>query len=106
MLSIDWFSVIIIVSMTTKHYHFIGIGGIGISAIARYYKNLGYTISGSNESESDLIDLLRNEGMDISIGHSEAHISSDIDTIVYTKAVLGTANSLEEGYKNNTELME
>ncbi len=91
--------------MTTIHYHFIGIGGIGISAIARYYKDLGYTISGSSDSDSDLIDLLRDEGMDISIGHSEKNISSDIDQIIYTKAVLGTANSFEEGYRNNVEMI-
>ena len=53
--------------MIPQHYHFIGIGGIGISAIARYYKGLGYTISGSTDSDSELIQTLRSEGMDIII---------------------------------------
>jgi len=51
--------------MNQPHYHFIGIGGIGISAVARYYKHLGYTISGSNDSDSQLIHDLRAEGMNI-----------------------------------------
>jgi UDP-N-acetylmuramate-alanine ligase len=33
---------------TQKHLHVIGIGGIGVSALARYYKYLGYTVSGSD----------------------------------------------------------
>lgn len=91
--------------MAQKHYHFIGIGGIGISAIARYYKHLGYAVSGSNDGDSELIHDLRKEGMDIFIGHQAENIPPDTDRIVYTKAVLGTANTLEEGYRNNIEMV-
>lgn len=41
--------------------HFIAIGGIGISAIARYYRSLGYSISGSDRVDSPLIHSLREE---------------------------------------------
>lgn len=82
--------------MTSKHYHFVGIGGIGISAIARYYKQLGYTISGSSDSDSELIHALRKEGMSIFIGHHASNIPTETNRIIYTKAVLGTANTLEE----------
>lgn len=91
--------------MTQKHYHFIGIGGIGISAIARYYKQLGCSISGSTDSDSDLIHALRSEGMEIFIGHKKENIPDDTDQIVYTKAILGTAHTFEEGYRNNTEMI-
>lgn len=91
--------------MTLKHYHFIGIGGIGISAIARYYKQLGYTVSGSTDSDSDLIHTLQKEGMDIFIGHRAENIPLHTDRIIYTKAVLGTANTFEEGYRNNAEMV-
>ncbi|HBB27195.1 TPA: hypothetical protein DCZ36_01700, partial [Candidatus Gracilibacteria bacterium] len=87
------------------HYHFIGIGGIGISAIARYYKQLGYTISGSSDSDSELIHELQREGMDIVVGHRAENLPPDTTRIIYTKAVLGTANTLEEGYKNNIEMV-
>ncbi|MDD5377343.1 MAG: Mur ligase domain-containing protein [Candidatus Gracilibacteria bacterium] len=91
--------------MTTKHYHFIGIGGIGISAIARYYKQLGYTVSGSTDSDSELIRNLRKEGMDIALGHRAENIPAYTDRIIYTKAVFGTANTFEEGYRNNVEMV-
>ncbi len=91
--------------MTQKHIHFIGIGLIGISAIARYYKSLGYTISGSSDSDSELIQSLRNEGMNIFIGHSRENIPENTSRIIYTRAVLGTANTFEEGYKNNIEMI-
>lgn len=91
--------------MTQPHYHFIGIGGIGISAVARYYKNLGYTISGSSDSDSELIHDLRREEMDIIIGHKAENIPPQTNRIIYTRAALGTANSFEEGYQNNIELV-
>ncbi len=92
--------------MTQKHYHFIGIGGIGISAIARYYKQLGVSISGSTDSDSELIHDLQKEGMTIAIGHRAENIPPHTDRIIYTKAVLGTAHTLEEGYRNNIEMVE
>ncbi|MBX9704670.1 MAG: hypothetical protein K5Q00_00315, partial [Gammaproteobacteria bacterium] len=44
--------------MQKKHLHVIGIGGIGISALARYYKRLGYAVSGSDGSSSPFLDTL------------------------------------------------
>jgi UDP-N-acetylmuramate--alanine ligase len=91
--------------MTTQHYHFIGIGGIGISAIARYYKQQGFSVSGSTDSDSELIHTLQKEGMTIHIGHSAENIPRETDRIIYTKAVFGTADTLEEGYRNNVEMI-
>ncbi len=91
--------------MTTQHYHFIGIGGIGISAIARYYKQQGFSISGSTDSDSELIHTLQKEGMTIHIGHSAENILPETDRIIYTKAVFGTADTLEEGHRNNVEMI-
>ncbi len=54
---------------TQKHLHVIGIGGIGVSALARYYKHLGYSVSGSDGSDAPLLETLRQEGFIISIGH-------------------------------------
>lgn len=91
--------------MTQKHIHFIGIGGIGISAVARYYKSQGASISGSSDEDSVLIHDLQKEGMDIVIGHKSENIPIKTDKIIYTKAILGTANTFEEWYKNNIELV-
>ncbi|MDD2566211.1 MAG: UDP-N-acetylmuramate--L-alanine ligase [Candidatus Gracilibacteria bacterium] len=67
--------------------HFIGIGGIGISAVARYYNNLGYSISGSSDSNSPLIEQLKNEGMNIIIGDDEKNIPSNTNLVIYTEAI-------------------
>lgn len=50
-----------------KHLHVIGIGGIGVSALARYYHHLGYSVSGSDGADSPFLDALRAEGFDIHI---------------------------------------
>lgn len=70
-----------------KSAHFIGIGGIGMSALARYMLKEGKQVSGSDASDSDLIQALQEEGVEISIGHMEDHVSEDIDLVVYTIAI-------------------
>ncbi len=44
-----------------KHLHVIGIGGIGVSALARYYHHLGFSVSGSDGSDSPFLERLRSE---------------------------------------------
>lgn len=70
------------------HVHIIGIGGIGISALARYYRSLGYTVSGSDDTMSALIRQLQDEGMHISIGHHEKNIPAETSYIVYSEAII------------------
>lgn len=65
----------------------IGIGGIGLSALARYYVHEGHTVSGSDSSDSELIHTLQKEGMHISIGTDPSEITDDIDLVVYTVAI-------------------
>src|SRR6516164_7201893 len=50
--------------------HFVGIGGIGMSGIAEVLINLGYTVQGSDASDSANVKRLRDKGAKISIGHS------------------------------------
>lgn len=65
----------------------IGIGGIGLSALARYYKHKGYDVLGSDAASSDLISSLRGEGIQVSIGSYVADITKEIDLLVYTIAI-------------------
>ena len=51
--------------------HCIGIGGIGLSALARYYVSKGHTVTGSDSGESELIKKLREEGISVFVGHDE-----------------------------------
>lgn len=88
-----------------KKVHVIGIGGIGISAVARYYAQLGSTITGSDGSTSTLIDTLRQEGMTIYIGHRAEQLPDDTDLVVYSEAIITKPDlSKEENLNANPEL--
>jgi len=76
-----------------KKAHFTGIGGIGVSAIARMMLAEGKIVSGSDTSDSAIIDELRKLGAKIFLGHSADNVASDVDLIVYTPAV--TADNAE-----------
>ncbi len=67
----------------------IGIGGIGMSALARYYKSQGFQVSGSNMGEStDLISDLIKEGVFVICGDQVAsNVPVDSDIIIYTVAI-------------------
>ena len=57
-----------------KHIHFVGIGGAGMSAIAEILHNLGYRVSGSDQSDSAVTRRLSELGLSIFIGHAAGHI--------------------------------
>lgn len=70
-----------------KKAHFVGVGGIGVSAIARMMIGEGKKVSGSDSSSSVIIDELQKLGAKIFLGHSADNITSDNDLTVYTPAV-------------------
>ena len=70
-----------------KSVHFIGIGGIGVSAIARMMLSLGKKVTGQNTEDSKIIADLKNLGALIKIGQSFENIPDDTDLIVYTIAI-------------------
>ena len=72
---------------TIKKIHFIGIGGIGLSAIARLMKEKGREVSGSDMSPSLMTEKLEKLGVKIYIGQSEENISQDTGLVIYTTAV-------------------
>lgn len=63
-----------------SNFYFIGIGGIGMSALARYIKSLGKTVSGYDKTKTQLTELLSAEG--ISITYTDA--VSEIDTMLFS----------------------
>ncbi len=66
--------------------HFIGIGGISMSAIALLLKNHGHTVTGSDRGESDIVKTLKSKGIPVSIGHKKENIHQN-SIILYTYAV-------------------
>ncbi|NMM52192.1 UDP-N-acetylmuramate--L-alanine ligase [Paenibacillus aquistagni] len=71
---------------TLEHVHFIGIGGYGMSAIARVMLEMGYTVTGSDVARQDLTDKLQAKGAVIHIGHDPAYVQ-DADIVVYSTAL-------------------
>jgi len=69
------------------HIHFIGIGGISMSALARLLASRGFTVSGSDWHESDLTKELEASGIRVDIGQRASNITKDINLVVYTAAV-------------------
>ena len=65
---------------------FIGIGGSGMSGIAEVLINLNYEVSGSDISNSEIIDRLRSMGAEIHIGHNASNIDK-ADMIVISSAI-------------------
>jgi UDP-N-acetylmuramate--alanine ligase len=80
--------------------HFIGIGGIGVSALARYYLAKGFLISGSDLSESEITETLGKKGVKIMIGpHKADNLPEDTDLVVYTAATENKNPELAEAHK-------
>ena len=67
--------------------HFVGIGGIGMSGLARILNTWGYTVSGSDSATSPLLEELRAEGIAVTIGHSATGAAAEADLVVATAAV-------------------
>jgi UDP-N-acetylmuramate--alanine ligase len=66
--------------------HFVGIGGIGMSGIAEVLVNLGYTVQGSDQSESANVKRLRDKGVAITIGHAAGNLG-DARVVVISSAI-------------------
>ena len=67
--------------------YFIGIGGIGMSALARYFRGHGAAVYGYDRTETELIRSLAAEGMDIHYDDDIKHIPQKVDLVVWTPAV-------------------
>ena len=88
-----------------RNIYFIGIGGIGMSAIARYYNVKGYAVSGYDKTPSPLTHALEAEGISIHYTDDTSYIPTDVENtlVVYTPAVPKDMGELvyvqEKGYR-------
>ena len=69
--------------------HFVGIGGIGMSGIAEVMHNLGYSVQGSDISESASVERLRARGIEVKIGHERENVEG-VAVVVTSTAVKRT----------------
>ncbi|NPA06265.1 MAG: UDP-N-acetylmuramate--L-alanine ligase [Chloroflexi bacterium] len=70
-----------------RRIHLIGIGGTGLSAIARLLHARGWQVSGCDRQASPTLDALRAQGMNVHIGHDPAHLRSGVDLVLRTSAL-------------------
>lgn len=71
---------------TIEAAHFIGIGGSGMSGLARMFLARGIRVSGSDRADSTALRELRRAGAEVHVGHDAAHLG-DADTVVHTGAI-------------------
>ncbi len=69
-----------------KNIHCIGIGGVGVSAIAEILLSRGYNVSGSDMKQSDLTDRMAADGVKVYIGHRAENVE-DAELIIYSAAI-------------------
>jgi len=73
--------------MEIKKVHFVGIGGIGMSALAQMLKHEGAEISGSDRDVSPVTEMLESKGISVIIGQKAENVPADADIVVYSDAV-------------------
>jgi UDP-N-acetylmuramate--alanine ligase len=83
-----------------ERIYFIGIGGIGMSALARYFKFHGKTVGGYDKTETTLTKQLAKEGITVIYDEAESLAPTDVQLVVYTPAVPADHKQLQF-YKNN-----
>jgi UDP-N-acetylmuramate--alanine ligase len=87
-----------------KKVYFLGIGGIGMSALARYFKAMGAHVGGYDRTPTALTDELIKEGMDIIFEDDIAKMPKEVDLVVYTPAIPATHLGLNFYRDNQYEL--
>lgn len=83
-----------------KRVYFLGIGGIGMSALARYFKSMGARVSGYDKTPTALTNQLQHEGIDIIFEDDLNLYPKEVDLVVYTPAIPKDHKGLNF-YRNN-----
>ena len=79
-----------------KKIHFIGIGGIMMSAVAKYFLSLGKEVSGSDREETEMTKI---------VGHAADNLPNDVDLAVYTEAINRDNVELAKARKMNLKIL-
>lgn len=88
-----------------KRIHFIGIGGISMSGIAKFFLANGYTVSGSERESSAVTTKLKNLGAKIYIGHKKENVVG-ADVVVYTSAISDENPEIKEAIKRKIKILK
>ena len=85
-----------------KSIFFLGIGGIGMSALARYFHTVGVNVYGYDKTQTPLTNRLTDEGIQVHYEDDIKNIPSEIELVVYTPAI--PADNKELNYFKNKEI--
>ncbi len=88
-----------------KNIHFVGIGGSGMSGIAEVLVNLGYKVSGSDRSVSDVTEYLKDLGVRISDKHVPENVK-EADVLVYSSAVTTDNPEVQEAFRRKIPVIK
>lgn len=88
-----------------KNIHMIGIGGVSMSGIAAILQNFGFTVTGSDMTESDATNSLKQKGIKVTIGHNLEDVAKS-DVVVYTAAIKDTDPEILEAKRLNIKTIE
>lgn len=86
-----------------KNIHCIGIGGIGVSALAKILVSRGYNVTGSDMKESEMTDELEKLGIKVFIGHRAENVEG-ADLIIYSAAIAPENPEIKRGMELGIEL--
>ena len=87
-----------------KRLFFLGIGGIGMSALARYFKSQGAEVSGYDKTQTHLTDELEAEGIHVMFEDDVEKMPKELDLVVYTPAIPKDHKGFNFFKENNYEL--
>ena len=94
--------------MTNKNskikIYFIGIGGIGMSGIAELMHEIGYTVLGSDQMESENVKRLKNIGINIKIGHNKKNLKN-VNAVVFSSAISQKNPEIQEAKKKQIPIV-
>ncbi|MFO7863613.1 MAG: UDP-N-acetylmuramate--L-alanine ligase [Salinivirgaceae bacterium] len=94
-----------------KNIYFVGVGGIGMSALARFYAFRGYNVAGYDLTKTKLTSALESEGISVSYTDNPETVSADFDNpattlVVYTPAIPSDNVILNHFRQNGFELVK
>jgi UDP-N-acetylmuramate--alanine ligase len=91
--------------MNYKRVHCLGIGGIGLSALARYYKYNGAIVTGEDDSHGEVTSGLESEGVVISYPTTGAPVSGEVDVLIHTVAIPKTHPAIVKAEELGVKVM-
>ncbi|MGH2548830.1 MAG: Mur ligase domain-containing protein, partial [Thermomicrobiales bacterium] len=86
--------------------HFVGIGGIGMSGLARIFLSRGYAVSGSDAMASPQTEALEAIGIPVMIGHNDIGRAGRADLVVATSAVSGVNAEIDAAKRANRPIVK